>query len=41
MLIPRLRNLDRLADRFDELGLTEAATSYRQRQVELAALLPR
>ena len=41
VLIPRLRNLDRLADRFDELGLAEAAATYRQRQVELAALLPR
>lgn len=41
VLIPRLRNLDRLADRCAEIGLAAAAESYRQRQAELAALLPR
>ena len=41
VLIPRFRKLDRLAARFDELGLTQAAESYRVRQSELAALMSR
>ncbi|MDA1259475.1 MAG: ASPIC/UnbV domain-containing protein [Planctomycetota bacterium] len=41
VLIPRLRNLDKLAARFAELGLPEAAALYRSRQSDLATRMAR
>lgn len=41
VLIPRLRNLDKLSARFAELGLHEAANLYKKRQSEIAALIQR